>query len=145
MLRSDEVQLKRNGSVSRHNCVYWAPQDSHVHVEQAVIALGLHVWCGLSSRKMTGPFFLESTVTSRGCLEMFETLILPCILGLCLVIFLFASNKMKLLPTTIQMRVPIRITLRQAIGLDGEVRLSTRHVHLIEPHLIFICGVTSST
>jgi len=33
---SDEAQFKLNGTVNRHNCVYWAPENLHVHVDKAV-------------------------------------------------------------------------------------------------------------
>ena len=38
---SDEAQFKLNGTVIRHNCVYWAPENLHVHVDTAVNLLGL--------------------------------------------------------------------------------------------------------
>jgi len=37
---SDEAQFKLNGTVNRHNCVYWAPENLHVHVGKAVNLLG---------------------------------------------------------------------------------------------------------
>ena len=33
---SDEAQFKLNGTMNRHNCVYWAPENLHVHVGKAV-------------------------------------------------------------------------------------------------------------
>ena len=33
---SYEAQFKLNGTVNRHNCVYWAPENLHVHVDKAV-------------------------------------------------------------------------------------------------------------
>jgi len=48
MIWSDEAQFKLNGTVNRHNCVYWAPENPHVHVEKEVNLRGLNVWCGLS-------------------------------------------------------------------------------------------------
>jgi len=33
---SDEAQFKLNGTVNRHHCVYWAPENLHVHVDKAV-------------------------------------------------------------------------------------------------------------
>ncbi|PSN47182.1 hypothetical protein C0J52_14731 [Blattella germanica] len=40
--------------VNRHNCVYWAQENPHVHVDMAVNLPGVHVWCGLSSRHWVG-------------------------------------------------------------------------------------------
>jgi len=33
---SDEAQFKLNGTVNRHNCVYWAPENLHVRVGKAI-------------------------------------------------------------------------------------------------------------
>jgi hypothetical protein len=34
---SDEAQFKMNGTVNRHNCVFWAPVNPHVHVGKEVV------------------------------------------------------------------------------------------------------------
>jgi hypothetical protein len=39
---SDEAQFKMNGTVNRHNRVYWAPVNPQVNLP------GVNVWCGLS-------------------------------------------------------------------------------------------------
>ena len=44
---SDEAKFKLNRTVNRHNCVYWAPENLHVHVGKADLP-GVNVWCGLS-------------------------------------------------------------------------------------------------
>jgi len=44
---SDEAQFKLNGTVNSHNCVYWAPENLHVHVDKAVNITGVNVWCGV--------------------------------------------------------------------------------------------------
>lgn len=74
---SDEAQFKLNGTVNRHNCVYWAPENPHVHVDKAVNLPGVTVWCGLSSRGLVGPFFFDGTVTGQVYLGMLRTSILP--------------------------------------------------------------------
>ena len=66
-------------TVNRHNCVYWVPENPHVHVEKEVNLPGLSVWCGLSLRGLTGPFFFEVTVTGQVYLDMLRTSILPAI------------------------------------------------------------------
>nr|CAI5830231.1 unnamed protein product [Callosobruchus analis] len=60
---SDEAQFKLNGTVNRHNCVYWCEENPHVTIEKAVNLPGVNVWCGLSSRGLIGPFRFEGTVT----------------------------------------------------------------------------------
>ena len=67
---SDEAQFNLNGTVNRHNCVYWAPENLHVHVDKAVSLPGVHVCCGLSARGLIGPFFFEGTVTGEAYLEI---------------------------------------------------------------------------
>jgi hypothetical protein len=56
---SDEANFKLCGTVSRHNCVYWAAENPHITQEQAVDLPGVSVWCGLSSGGMTEPFSLN--------------------------------------------------------------------------------------
>jgi len=67
---SDEAQFKLNGTVNCHNCVYWAPENLHVHVGKAVNLPGVIVWCGLSARGLIGPFFFEVSVTGEAYQEM---------------------------------------------------------------------------
>ena len=76
---SDEAQFKLNGTVNRHNCVYWAPENLHIHVDKAVNLPGVNVWCGLSARGLIGPFFFEGTVTGEVHWEMLRSSILPAI------------------------------------------------------------------
>ena len=76
---SDEPQFKLNGTVNRHNCVYWSSENPHIHLEKHVNLPGVTVWCGLSSRGLIGPFFFEGTVTSALYLDMLQTSILPAI------------------------------------------------------------------
>ena len=57
MVWSDEAQFKLKGTVNQHNCVYWAPENPHVHVQKEVNLLDLKVWFGRSLRELIGPFF----------------------------------------------------------------------------------------
>ncbi|XP_063971908.1 uncharacterized protein LOC135159795 [Diachasmimorpha longicaudata] len=60
---SDEAQFKLNGTVNRHNCVYWGEENPHITIEKAVNLPAANVWCGLSSGGLIGPFRLEGTIT----------------------------------------------------------------------------------
>jgi len=40
IMLSDEAQFELNGTVNLHNCIYWAPENLHVHVGKAVNLLG---------------------------------------------------------------------------------------------------------
>lgn len=79
---SDEAQFKLNGTVNRHNCVYWCANNPHVFVEKAVNLPGINVWCGFSSRGLIGPFFFDGTVTGQVYLNMIQTSVLPAIRAL---------------------------------------------------------------
>ena len=68
------MTFKLNGTVNRHDSVYWAPENPHVLM---VNLPGVHVWCGLSSRGLVGPFFFDATITGEVYLEMLRTSILP--------------------------------------------------------------------
>jgi hypothetical protein len=63
-----------NGTVNRHNYVYWAPVNPHVHVGKEVNLPGVNVCCDLSSRGLIGPF-----LTGQVCLDMLQTSIFPVI------------------------------------------------------------------
>jgi len=78
----DEAQFKLNGTVNRHNCVYWAPENLHDHVDKAVNLPGVNVWCELSARGLIEPFFFEETVTGEAYLEMLRSSILAAIRAL---------------------------------------------------------------
>jgi hypothetical protein len=51
----DEATSKLNGTVTRHNCGYWAPENPHVRVGKTVNIPGLNVWYGLSYKDLIGP------------------------------------------------------------------------------------------
>jgi len=38
-----EAQFKLNGTLNHHNCVYWVPENLHVHVGKAVNLPGVMV------------------------------------------------------------------------------------------------------
>jgi hypothetical protein len=73
---SDEAQFKLNGTVNRHNCVYWAEDNPHLTVENAVNLPGVNVWCGLSSKGLIGPFRFEGNVTGESYLTVLDGSIL---------------------------------------------------------------------
>lgn len=54
---SDEETFKLNGTINRHNCVYWARENPIAMEEWAVNLPGLSVGCSLSVRGIVGSFF----------------------------------------------------------------------------------------
>jgi len=76
---SEEASFKPNGTFNRHNCVYWSHENPHVTEEQAINLPEISVWCGLSSREMTGPFSFEATITDTSYLKTLQENIMSCI------------------------------------------------------------------
>jgi hypothetical protein len=74
-----EATFKLNGTVNRHNCVYWFYENPNVHVNKAVNLPGLSVWCDVSSSGVEGSFFFEGTVTGAACLNMLQESIVPAV------------------------------------------------------------------
>ena len=57
---SDESHIYLNGFINKQNLRKWSSlQQSPLH------ALKLRVWCGLSSNKGHGPYFLENAETGN--------------------------------------------------------------------------------
>ncbi|CAI9738053.1 Hypothetical predicted protein [Octopus vulgaris] len=73
----DEATFKLNGSINRHNCTYWGSENPHVMVEQHVNLPGVTVWCGLSSRGLTGPFFFYATLPAPVYLNLLQQSLMP--------------------------------------------------------------------
>ena len=112
---SDEPQFKLNGTVNRHNCVYWAEDNPHITVEKAVNLPGVNVWCGLSARGLIGPFRFEGTVTGETYRTMLaDSISLPFVHYT--VMMSFISNKMAPRRTIIGTYEHTWITMCQAIG-----------------------------
>jgi hypothetical protein len=49
MFWTNDVLFKMNGTVNRHNCLYWSSENPNVRVDKAVNIPALSVWCGVSS------------------------------------------------------------------------------------------------
>lgn len=60
---SDEAKFHLCGNVNRHNCVYWSECAPDISAEETVNSPGVMVWCGMSSKTIIGPIFLEGCVT----------------------------------------------------------------------------------
>ncbi len=74
---SDEAKFLLNGTINRHNCVYWAAENPRVSVEKEVNLPGVTVWAAISSSGIIGPFFFEGTVNGRNYLDMLQTFFWP--------------------------------------------------------------------
>ena len=74
---SDEACFKLNGTINRHNCVYWAANNPRVTVEKEVNLPGVTVWAAISPFGIIGPFFFEGSVTAEIYLDMLQTFFWP--------------------------------------------------------------------
>ena len=64
IFKSDEATFKLNGTINRHDCVYWANENPYIVEEKTFELPGVAVWY-LSCRGLIGPYFFEETVTVR--------------------------------------------------------------------------------
>lgn len=74
---TDEASFKLNGTVNRHNCVYYANENPHMTFEKSVNSPGVMVWAGICPTKIIGPYFFDKTVTGESYLEMLNTYAIP--------------------------------------------------------------------
>ena len=72
---SDEATFKLNGTINRHNCVYWANENPNIIEEKTINLPGVAVWCGRSSRGLIGPYFFEEIARGQTYLQMLEIMI----------------------------------------------------------------------
>ena len=71
----DEAAFKLNGTINRHNCVYWANENQNIVEEKTVSFPGVAIWHGLSSKGLIEPYFFQETVTGQTCLQMLKIMI----------------------------------------------------------------------
>jgi hypothetical protein len=65
ILFSDEAYFNLHGGVNRHNCRYYAKENPHWEIGMPIHSPQLHVWAGVCSRGIIGPYFFEESVTSE--------------------------------------------------------------------------------
>ena len=57
---SDEATFHLNGSVNRHNTVYYSQENPHVTVEKVVASVRVTVWAAFHTNGIIGPFFVDN-------------------------------------------------------------------------------------
>lgn len=77
---TDEAKFFLNGSVNRHNCVYWSDQNEHRFHTKSMDHRGVTVWAGISVRGVTAPCFFSGTVNGENYLSMLQK-VLPDVTG----------------------------------------------------------------
>ena len=81
VLWTDEATFKLNGHVNRHNCVYWSEENPNITISREVNAPGVCCWAGISSERIIGPFFFDTTVSKDSYLALPKDQIEPAIAG----------------------------------------------------------------
>ncbi|KAF5281728.1 hypothetical protein FQR65_LT14568 [Abscondita terminalis] len=71
ILWSDEATFKLNGTVNRHNCVYWNDQNPHVFMEKELNLPGVCVWAGIHAGGLVG---ICNTLKGEFTQIVFETM-----------------------------------------------------------------------
>ena len=69
---TDEAKFSLDGSVNRHNCVYYAEENPHQIFKRSVNSPGIMVWAGICPIKVIGPYFFTKSVTAATYLNMLE-------------------------------------------------------------------------
>jgi hypothetical protein len=61
---SDEPCFHLNGTVNRHNLVYWSDENPHVAIDDhKQMDSRINVWCGIHGDAIVGPVFLDNKLT----------------------------------------------------------------------------------
>lgn len=72
---TDEAKFFLNGTVNRHNSVYWSDHNELRLSTKSMDQRGVTVWAGISSRGVTEPFFFRETVKGENYLSMLQSVL----------------------------------------------------------------------
>ncbi|CAI6363867.1 unnamed protein product [Macrosiphum euphorbiae] len=72
VLWSDEAIFKLNGSINRHNCVYWAFENPNLVLQQELNVPGIMVWAGICAHTIVGPYLKVNGTTHLDMLQNFK-------------------------------------------------------------------------
>lgn len=77
-IMSDEATFHLNGKVNKHNCRIWASENPRLYQEYVRDSPKVTAWCGVSARKIYGPFFFNNPiVNSLSYVDMLEHFFYP--------------------------------------------------------------------
>lgn len=74
---SDEAYFHLDGNVNNYNFRIWSESNPNFVVEKQRKPAQVLVWCAMSSNKIIGPFFFDSTVNASNYLKMLQEFFLP--------------------------------------------------------------------
>jgi hypothetical protein len=76
-LWTDEAMFTLNGRINRIQFVYRAHENPHLHLSIPHKTKGIHVWAGIHSRGIIGPYFFEQSVNGQSYLSMLQDYAVP--------------------------------------------------------------------
>lgn len=65
---SDEAWFHKTGYINASNYRFWCSENPHVYRESSLHPEKIGVWCAISRRRIIGPIFFSSTVTTIYCI-----------------------------------------------------------------------------
>lgn len=79
---TDEAAFSLDGKLNKHNYSLYAYENPHVQLEVLQRSPAVHVWMGLSSQGIIGPFFFTQNVNQFTYLEMLRNNAMPAVMSL---------------------------------------------------------------
>lgn len=77
VLWTDEASFNLNGTVNRHNYAYYAYENPNLLIPVLQKSASVHVWIGICSQGLVGPFFFEGNINADSYLNMLQEQIIP--------------------------------------------------------------------
>ena len=74
---SDEANFHVNGHVNAQNARIWGAVNPRLSVQTPLYSPKTTVWCGISRKRIIGPFFFRQTVNQENYREMIQNCFLP--------------------------------------------------------------------
>lgn len=69
---SDEAWFHLSGYINSQNCRIWASKNLNAIHEEPPYSKKIGVWCGISWRRIIGPIFFDTTITTAAYLDIFH-------------------------------------------------------------------------
>src|SRR5581483_7773486 len=77
ILWTDESGFTLDGYGNVQQIRYWSKRNPNFCVESMIKSKTLHIWAGISSNGIIGPFFFERTITAEAYLDILQNKMLP--------------------------------------------------------------------
>ncbi|GFV20610.1 uncharacterized protein TNCV_776551 [Trichonephila clavipes] len=71
ILRSDECQFSRQGTINTQNTHYWSLENPHlIRPNRRQVCWSVNVWCGIWKSTLIGPMYFDVPFTSESYMEI---------------------------------------------------------------------------